>query len=85
MEKGILANNIAEECDPYLIPFSAFPDFGSSAKKSDHCIVFCKKISPDVFSISKGVAVMNGNKGCFTDGICMVAPETKVVFVFENN
>lgn len=85
MEKEILTSRVAEECCRYFIPPHVFAEHGVSRKKTNHCIVFCKKISPDVFSISKGVAVVNGDEMCFDDGICMIAPETKVVFVIENS
>ena len=85
MEREIMPDYAAEEFYRYLIPPEVFAGPERPKKKVNQCIVFCKQISPDVFKISKGVAVMNGDKMCFDAGMCMVAPETKVVFVLENS
>lgn len=52
-------------------------------KAANQCIVFCKKMAPNVFDIKKGLAVIRRMETGFNDGVCMIAPETKVVFVFE--
>jgi len=67
----------------YLIPPTVFDNSEEVRKDENRCIVFCKKVSPNVFDISKGVAVVGGAKTFFNDGICMIAPSTKVVFVLE--
>ncbi|MDD5069725.1 MAG: hypothetical protein PHV17_03255 [Candidatus Omnitrophica bacterium] len=49
----------------------------------DHCIVFCKRVAPNLFDITKGVAMVSGVDGCFSDEICMIVPAMKFVFVLE--
>ncbi len=85
MEREIMPDHAAEEFYRYLIPPDAFMGSERPKKKINHCILFCKKMSPNVFNISKGVAVVEGAETCSNDGICMIAPSTKVVFVFEKS
>lgn len=52
-------------------------------KAASECILFCKRLTPNVFDIKDGFAVVNGVEDCRDDGICMIANFTKVVFVFD--
>jgi len=83
MEKELMPDYAAEEFYRYLIPRSAFGGSVEPKKKTDHCVVFCKKVAPNVFDIRKGIAVVAGTKEYFNDGLCMIAPSAKVVFVIE--
>ena len=83
MEREIMPDYEAEAFYRRLIPTEVFEGVEGAQKEPNHCVVFCKKVAPNVFDIKKGVAVVNGAKDLFNDGICMIAPATKVVFVFE--
>ncbi len=48
------------------------------------CILFCKRVTPNIFNIKNGFAIMTGTEECFNDGVCMISNFTKVVFVFDN-
>jgi len=82
MEKELMPDYAAEAFYQHLIPSSVFAGSDVPEKEVDHCVVFCKKVGPN-FDINKGVAIVNGAKELFNDGICMIAPGTKVFFVFE--
>ena len=83
MGREIMPDRGAEMFYQYLIPSNTLGGDEEYPKGTNRCIVFCKKVSPNVFDISKGVAMVSGDKNFFNDGICMIAPATKVVFVFE--
>ncbi|MBF0522182.1 MAG: hypothetical protein HQL24_03895 [Candidatus Omnitrophica bacterium] len=51
--------------------------------KGSRCILFCKKVGPNLFDIKKGIAVMAGPDHRFQDGVCIIEPSTKVVFLVE--
>ncbi len=85
MESKLMQECETEKFYQYLIPPNVLGGLERQQKEDNHCVVFCKKVSENVFNIRKGIAVVNGVKTCFNDGICMIAPDTKVVFVFENN
>jgi NAD-dependent dihydropyrimidine dehydrogenase PreA subunit len=50
---------------------------------SSECILFCKKVTPNIFNIKNGFAVIAGSEKCFSDGICMISNFTKIIFVFD--
>ena len=52
-------------------------------KGESECIVFCKKVSHNIFDIKNGFAVVGGSEHLYNDGVCMISNVTKVVFVFE--
>ena len=54
-------------------------------KGESECIVFCKKVAPNIFDIKDGFAVVSGAENCFNDGVCMISHSTKVVFVFDQD
>lgn len=54
-------------------------------EECSRCVVFCKKVAPYVFDISKGVAVLEGPENSFNDGIRMIALSAKVVFIFKED
>ena len=83
MEREIMPDYGAEVFYQYLISPGIFGGSEEPQPKANRCIVFCKKISPNLYDISKGVAMVAEAKSFFNDGICMIAPATKVVFVFE--
>jgi hypothetical protein len=83
MKSGTMTDSSAEQFYQYLTPGNAFQVSEKPEKETNHCIVFCEKLAPNVFNIKKGVAVIEGSGTFFNDGVCMVAPETKIVFVFE--
>ena len=57
---------------------------GMIRKGASECIVFCKKVAPNIFDIQDGFAVVAGAENCFNDGVCMISNFTKVVFVFDH-
>jgi len=83
MERELMPDYAAEAFYQYLIPSNVFEDSDLPEKEVNHCVLFCKQVAPYVFDIRKGVAVVGGAQDLFNDGICMIAPATKVVFVFE--
>lgn len=83
MERVIVPDYGAEAFYRYLIPPHVLAGPERSEGAANHCVVLCRKVAPNVFDISKGVAVVDGVRDVFNDGICMIAPATKVVFVFE--
>lgn len=56
---------------------------GMFRNTGSECVVFCKKVAPNVFNIRDGFAVVSGTEGCYDDGVCMISNSTKVVFVFD--
>jgi hypothetical protein len=56
---------------------------GSIRKGESECIVFCKKVTPNIFDIKDGFAVVAGAEDLYNDGVCMISDFTKVVFVFD--
>ncbi|MBF0384338.1 MAG: hypothetical protein HQL27_00560 [Candidatus Omnitrophica bacterium] len=83
MERKIMVDYKAEAFYRRIIPAKSFEEIENAQKEPNHCIVFCKKMAPNIFDIKKGAAVVGGAKDLFNDGICMIAPAMKVVFVFE--
>lgn len=83
MVRELMPNHTSEAFYRHLISQNVFEGPENPKKETNHCIVFCKKVAPNVFDITKGMAMVSGVDGYFSDGICMVAPATKVVFVFE--
>lgn len=47
------------------------------------CILFCKKVTPNIFSIKDGFAMMYDADEYVDDGVCMISNLTKVVFVYD--
>jgi len=83
MERENLPEYGAEKFYRSLIPPNIFEPIEEPRRETNQCVVFCKKVAPNVFDIRKGVAVVDGANNLFHDGTCMIAPSTKVVFVFE--
>ncbi|HBG61732.1 MAG: hypothetical protein A2Y03_04730 [Omnitrophica WOR_2 bacterium GWF2_38_59] len=83
MEREIVSDCASEEFYRYLINPSVIDGAEKPKKAPNHCVVLCKKIAPNVFDIKKGIAIVENAGDYFNDGICMIAPTTKVVFVFE--
>ena len=69
--------------ETYQNKFLRGKSLGIISKAGSECILFCKKVTPNVFSIKDGFAIVPGAKDCFNDGICMISNFTKVVFVFD--
>ena len=59
---------------------------GSSVIKrgESECIVFCKRVTANIFDIKNGFAVVGGAENLYNDGVCMISDFTKVVFVFDH-
>lgn len=83
MERELMPDYTAERCYQRLIPPDFFETSERPKKDANQCVVFCKKVAPNVFDVQRGIAVVGGARTCFNDGACMISPETKVVFVFE--
>ena len=83
MKKEIMPEYEGELSSRFLFPPHDFEGSKKLKQSENHCVVFCKKVAPNVFDISKGVAVLAGAENLTNDGICMIAPAAKVVFVFE--
>ena len=62
MEREIMPDYAAEEFYRYLIPRSAFGAPEEHKKETDHCIVSCKKVAPNVSDIRKGIELVDGTK-----------------------
>jgi hypothetical protein len=58
-------------------------DTGILRKGVSECILFCKKVAPNMFDIKGGYATVPDAENCFHDGVCMISDFTKVVFVFD--
>ena len=58
---------------------------GIVRKGESECIVFCKKVTPNIFDIKDGFAIVAGSEELYNDGVCMISNFTKVVFVFDQN
>ena len=78
-----MSDHVAKETYQDGLPSYAFGVLGKAKKEENQCIVFCRKIAPNVFDIKQGLAVIRGTETNCGDGICIVAPETEVVLVFE--
>ena len=52
-------------------------------KGESECIVFCKKVAPNILNIKDGFAIVSGMEDLYNDGVCMISNFTKVVFVFD--
>jgi hypothetical protein len=54
-------------------------------KTESECVLFCKKVTPNIFDIKDGFAVVGGTENFYNDGVCMISNFTKVVFVFDED
>jgi hypothetical protein len=75
MQKGIV--------EMYRNRFVQDKGVGLISRGESECIVFCKKVAPNIFDIKEGFAVMAGTKDFYNDGVCMISHSTKVIFVFD--
>jgi NAD-dependent dihydropyrimidine dehydrogenase PreA subunit len=56
---------------------------GLNRSAGSECILFCKRVTSNIFDIKDGFAVVAGAENCINDGVCMISNSTKVVFVFD--
>ncbi|MBF0485083.1 MAG: hypothetical protein HQL16_01085 [Candidatus Omnitrophica bacterium] len=71
-----------ESVGAYKNRFTQNRGFPAVKKGESECILFCKRVTPNIFDIKDGFAVISGAEDCFNDGVCMISDFTKVVFVF---
>lgn len=69
--------------EAYKRRFAQARGMGMGKKGATECILFCKKVTPNLFEIKDGFAVLAGDGDHFNDGVCIIANTTKVVFVFD--
>jgi hypothetical protein len=72
-----------ESLETYKNRFIHRKNAGPLGTGGSECILFCKKVSENVFDIKDGCAFVAEAKECFNDGVCMISNFTKVVFVFD--
>jgi hypothetical protein len=78
MKSAILKNEVIKTYKNRFIQ-----ERGLNRGVGSECIVFCKRVTSNIFDISDGFAVVTGAEDCANDGVCMVSNSTKVVFVFD--
>ncbi|HOW35183.1 MAG TPA: hypothetical protein PL155_02030 [Candidatus Omnitrophota bacterium] len=83
MEKEIIPDYAVGEFYRYFAPRNVIENPEDRRNEQNLCIVFCKKVAPNVFDISKGVAMLKGEKDSFCEGVCTSVPSAKVIFVFK--
>lgn len=74
MEREIMPDYAAETFYQYLIPPDVFEGSEESQEEVNHRVVSCKRVTPNLFDRSKGVAVVKGVKNIFNDEVCMIVP-----------
>jgi hypothetical protein len=72
-----------ETIEAYKNRFVKEGGLGINGTAGSECILFCKKVSPTIFDIKDGVALLSGTGGYYNDGVCMISNFMKVVFVFD--
>ena len=80
MKSAVLPKDIIQT---YKNRFIEENSMGLVKKGGSECILFCKKVTPNIFNIKDGFAVVSGAEDAYNDGVCMISNFTKVVFVFE--
>ena len=80
MKSGTLRNDVIKTYKNRFVQ-----ERGLNGSTGSECIVFCKRVTSNVFDISDGFAVVSGVENCADDGVCMVSNHTKVVFVFHHS
>jgi NAD-dependent dihydropyrimidine dehydrogenase PreA subunit len=78
MKSGAMKNDIIQSYKNRFVQ-----ERGMNRSAGSECIVFCKRVTSNIFDIKDGFAVVSGAENCANDGVCMVSNSTKVVFVFD--
>ncbi len=79
--KSVMERGSAVET--YKHRFARAAGAGGPRKGASECILFCKRITPNLFEIKDGFAVLAGDGNYSNDGVCIISKATKVVFVFD--
>ena len=79
--KSVMEQRSAVET--YKHRFAHAAGAGGARKGATECILFCKRVTPNLFEIKDGFAVLAGEGNYSNDGVCIIASGTKVVFVFD--
>ena len=78
MKSGALKNEVIKAYKNRFVQ-----ERGLNRSAGSECIVFCKRVTSNIFDIQDGFAVVTGAENCVNDGVCMISNATKVVFVFD--
>ena len=59
------------------------PNPDNLTEKGDHCVLLCKKLTPNVFFIKSGLLIIDENKGLVAPEQLSITCLTKIVFIAE--